>query len=255
MLWKLINFFIDLPPEWTPSAKNVFPFSDFSINESSLPNFRVKASPVPLKTESSEKDILFEEKKEGQWRIDWKRKEFLCYFYPQAHLPYCISSLVVKIIKIFGENLGLYFCHSACVIKNNQAWLIPGKEGRGKSTLARFLNLPLLNEDLSLVSVQKEVLQVYRVPDPQRLEGPCPFLWEGPFPVKKIILIRREFPEGLYTLPFEDSFRYLLEEDCLLNAAGNEKDILRKWISLCETLLIAYTLEKSNGVKTFFEKY
>lgn len=255
MLWKLINFSIDLPPEWALSARNVFPFSDCSINENFLPNFRVKTSPCPLKTESSEKDFLFEEKKEGQWRIDWKSREILCYLYPQAHLPYCISSLLVKIIKTFGENSGLYFCHSACVIRNNQAWLIPGKEGRGKSTLARLLNLRLLNEDLSLVSVQKGVLQVYSVPDPQRLEGPCPFLWEGPFPVKKIILIRREFPEGLYVLSFEDSIRYLLEEKCLLNAGETEIDILKKWTALCETLLIAYTLEKLNGVKTLLEKY
>lgn len=254
MIWKLINFSIDLPPEWTLSAHDVFPSFNSSLEESSLVHLHVKISPHPLKRESLEAGIFFEEKKEGQWRIDWKRKEIFCYLYPLAHFPYCISSMLVKMIKLFGDNTGLYFCHSACVIKNNQAWLIPGKEGRGKSTLARLLNLPLLNEDLSLLSIQKDVLYVYKVPDPQRLDGPRPFFWEGPFPVKKIILIRREFSEGLYNLSPEDSLNYILEENSLLNTHGNEKDILKEWLTRCETLLIAYTLEKMNWVKRLLEK-
>lgn len=254
MLWSLINFSIDLPLEWTPAARDVFPSSSSLVGKTSLLHLQVKLSPHPLKAEPLEENIYFEEKKEGQWRMDWKRKEILCYLYPLAHIPYCLSSLLVKIIKICGGNADLYFCHSACVVKNDQAWLIPGKEGRGKSTLARLLNLPLLNEDLSLLSFQQNVLYVYRVPDPQRLKGPRAFFWEGPFPVKRIILIRREFPEGLYALSPEDSLRYILEEECVLNGQGKEKDILEKGVSRCETLMIAYTLSKADWVQRLLEK-
>lgn len=254
MLWKLINFSIELPPEWTPFAREVFPSSESCMEESSLLHLNVKLSPQPLKTVPLEEDVFFEEKKEGQWRMDWKRKEILCYLHPLAYIPYCISSMLVKIIKTLGDHSGLFFCHAACVMKKDKAWLIPGKEGRGKSTLARLLNLPLLNEDLSLLSIQKKSLHVYKVPDPQRLDGPRPFFLEGPFPVKKTILIRREFPEGLYHLSPEDSLSYILEEECVFNNPCEETDFLKKWVTQCETLLIAYTPEKTEWIQRLLDK-
>lgn len=253
MLWKLSHLSLELPPEWSSAAEEVFPLSA-DYQETGSRFFRLIISPHPLSGEPFGENVLFEDKKEGQWKIDWGNGKIFCYLNPGVHLPYCLSSLLVKIIKNSAGNSGLYLCHSACVIKNNQAWLIPGKEGRGKSTLARLLNLPLLNEDLTLVAVHQNHFYAYRVPDPQTLHESRPFFWEGPVPIKKIILIRREFPEGLYLLSPEEALRFILEEKCLLNHQGDEREILGKWGTLCETCMIAYTPEKPEWIRKLLDK-
>jgi hypothetical protein len=114
--------------------------------------------------------------------------------------------------------------HAACVVENGRAILIPGKEGRGKTTLSR--NLPgvaVVNDDLSLVLLDPASGRfcAYRVPDPENLDGKTPFAWEGPWPLSTIVFPRRERPRGIYRLTPQEAFTHGTEEGpAFLDADG-----------------------------------
>lgn len=132
-----------------------------------------------------------------------------------AHPPLLLGQLMMAYIKHYGYLHGLYLCHAASVRYQEKVLLIPGKEGRGKTTFCRQLPaVCMLNEDLTLIQFQDNVQNIYVIPDLHRLDvQPEPFKWRGPFGLTATVFLRREPPYGLSRLNEVRAQQCLLEDN------------------------------------------
>ncbi len=161
---------------------------------------------------------------------------------------HCLNILLINIIKLLGLQFKTFLLHSATVINKEEAFVIPGKQGRGKTTLSQNLKeYSILNDDLSLIVKEAGNWVVYKIPDPLHLLKTDPFLWQGPFLIKKIIFIRNNSRKELKQLITDNAFKAFFEENPSLFVANHNADqqnmyqnLIKDLITNTDSFLISY---------------
>jgi hypothetical protein len=221
-LWQALNFQIFLDVKYRAAALEVFPNTK-KIIEKKTP---ISIAILPL----SPKNIAFAAKKTPLKRLHsglWggKHLHFFHYIKQPLHPPALLSTILMQLVKTIGLRFNVALLHSACVVMYGKAVIIPGREGRGKTTLAKLLPGRILNDDLSLIAQNESGnFEVYRVPTHQDLASPNPFTWEGPFVLERLIFLRRDNPRGIEVLHYRSAKKHLLEEGPFLEFPESEKE-------------------------------
>ncbi len=223
-LWRALNFQVLLDEGYRAAALEVFK-SPKKI-ESAKP--RISVSILPLseqKTLSGEVNLSWKSLHSGLWAGDLEGLRFWHFIKTPLHPPQLLSAILMQLIKSIGLRFDCALLHSACVLQDGKALVIPGKEGRGKTTLSRLLPGRILNDDLTLIAKNESGgFEAYCVPTHQDLSGSHPFTWEGPFALKRVIFLRRENPRGVVDLKNTSAKTHLLEEGPFLEFPESEKD-------------------------------
>ncbi len=221
-LWQALNFHILLDPRYREAAFEVFQ------NSKKIESVRTSISVTiePLSQKKISKQTALKPLHSGLWGGDTDNLRFWHFTKQAQHPPALLSTILMQLVKVIGLRFGSALLHSACVVENGKAFVIPGKEERGKTTLSRLLPGRILNDDLSLI-VKNESgnFDVYRVPTHQDLNAPNPFTWEGPFVLERLIFLRRENPRGVIQLNYDSAKTHLQQEGPFLEFPESEKEI------------------------------
>ncbi len=228
MKWKPFNFEFIIPKEFEKACHEVYPkknclkfnkagadhssaairiiFHDLTLNQ--------KKEAIPEKQIDHEKTIE-KKTKFGELKFTPLKNELNIFLKNVFHPPQLISSILMQLIKMIGIKYDCFLIHSASVSVNKKAILIPGKQNRGKTTLSK--NIPkarMINDDLSLiVKDYTNNFYIFKIPEINDLTNKKPFLWDGPFELKKIFFIRRDKESFIKPLKTSEAIKSLNEED------------------------------------------
>lgn len=238
MLWNIINFNIEIPQKFKTNCFGVF--KNYKNNKKNYPCIHLSF------TDSIKKNnLLIKPLKTGILACDTDNLKF---YYNQKipfHTKALLNLLLLQIIKIIGFKFDLILLHSACVVKNGKACLIPGAQGRGKTTFSRLVCCDkILNDDLSLAAYDHSMDKIVacKVPSPEDMDKQNPFLWEGPFPVEKIFFLRRELKPGIKKITKKQAFNHFEEEGNTYNK------LIKLMIDKTDLYTISYELGKNENI-------
>jgi len=250
MLWQLFNFKIILDEKFKPACEAIRTDST-SCNKiiDSRNLIKLKILPSEVKDLSQLQDYSSKLIRYGELYFNLENLN-LFFFYDNNNFNIlnCLNILLINIIKLSGLKYKTFLLHSASVVKKEHALIIPGKQGRGKTTLSKNLKeYSILNDDLSLIVKEDENWVTYKIPDPLHLLNTDPFLWQGPFLIKKIIFIRNKTETGLKKLSPDNALRAFFQESPSLFIANNtssQRDIyqtlIKDFIFNTDNFLISY---------------
>ncbi|MBN2144133.1 MAG: hypothetical protein JW774_05865, partial [Candidatus Aureabacteria bacterium] len=203
--------------------REVFPCIPDEERASLIKNYRLEIMQGARDIHLSGKDSYFHDKKGRVKPLSYgyliqNKESYVLHTSGKipVHLPFFLSFLLMEIIKQFGHGHDLFLLHSACVYRGETAWLIPGKQGQGKTTLSKKLpGVSILNDDLTLTVYHEEKNEffAFKIPSPQDLDSPHPFLWYGPKKIRKILFPEKEKPFGIKELSPDETRAFCADDE------------------------------------------
>lgn len=257
MIWNVFNFRIFLDEKYEQACNEVY--INPGVKNSQKGKYQeifLRLHETSLPQEDHEIPGQFEvQLKTGRLVYDPSSGIWDYYQEIPLHMPALLNLILLKLIKLTGPRHGMFLVHSACVLKNGKAFLIPGRQGRGKTTLSRALiDCPIVNDDLSLVSLEADTGKalVFRVPAPESVGRTNPFLWEGPYDLGKILFLRREYPRGLRKLSWEEARKLWSEEGEPFLSDASDKEYYEQFIddllNQTENFVLSYDAGKDEAL-------
>jgi len=251
MLWQPFNFKIILDKRFKNFCEII---RNGSTSDSQVSHtkklIQLEILPAKTKNQTLLQDYTSKQIRYGElyFNLQILRLQFF-YNDDDFDVLHCLNILLINIIKLLGLQFQTFLLHSATVIKKKEAFVIPGKQGRGKTTLSQNLKkYSILNDDLSLIVKEARNWVVYKIPDPLHLLKTDPFLWQGPFSIKKIIFIRNNYKEKLKKLVTDNAFTAFFEENPSLFVANHNIDqqnmyqnLIKDLITNTDSFLVSYT--------------
>lgn len=204
-IWEVLNLMIAIPDTLKDSVQLTA-----GIITTGKPSYRLsisdKSGNIPFKP--------FIEKKMrwGTIFISRLKEAFHLSLENEHYIPAVLSDFLVYLLKNITTHSFLF--HSASLVYNNKAYLVPGQADRGKTTLTKHLAEEyVLDDELCALYKDRQIgISLISLPPIPPSDIKQPYKWRGPYPLERLIFLRRSARREISNIASSEADLLLKEE-------------------------------------------